>query len=284
MSGLSALTARQNPDGGWPYGKGTSCTEPTACALLALAAAGESNTTAAARAAAWLSRCQRSDGGWAPQPGVDQSTWVTSLVLLVSPALLSVQRDKALAWLAAETGRESSWIQRARSYLLNGSAPPATETAFPWYPHTAAWVTPSCFGLLALEKANRAARSNNLDQRCTSAREYLLSHTCRDGGWNHGSTRALGYDSDSYPETTGQALLALHNASGDKVERALERARRQLESCRSLEAASWLRLGLLAHQRNVPASPVANAHGGVQELSLEVLAQAAANGRNIFVE
>jgi len=252
--------------------------------MLALIAVGESNSPEAKRGAAWLAGRQRPDGGWAPRPGVEQSTWVTALALLLPAGTLSIQREKALAWLAAEGGRETSWLQRTRSYLLHGHAPPASASGFPWFPDTAAWVTPSCFALLALEKANRALRSNDYGERCRSAREYLLSHTCRDGGWNHGSTKALGYDSDSYPETTGQALLALHQASGDQVQRAIERGRRHLESCRSLEAMGWLRLGLLAHSQNVPDCPVPNGHGGIQEISLNILVDAAAKGPNVFLD
>lgn len=284
MSGLSGLITRQNPDGGWPYRRGSSCMEPTLYAVLALIASGESNSPAALRGATWVAQCQRPDGGWPPRPGVDQSTWVTALALLVPAGVLNVHREKALQWLAATSGRESSWIQRTRSFLLDGGTNALEGNGFPWFADTAAWITPTCFGLLALEKAQRAGQTHGFDQRCGSARAYLLSHTCRDGGWNHGSTKALGYDSDSYPETTGQALLALHNASGDRLQRGLDCAQRHLETCRSLEAMCWLQLGLLAHAQKIPEVPVPNGHGSIQEISLNILRQAAVNGRNFFLE
>jgi len=283
MPDTSSLVASQNPDGGWPYRGGSSCTEPTAYALLALAAASEAASQVTRRASAWLSRNQRPDGGWAPRPGVDQSTWVTSLILLLPDSLQVGKREPALRWLMGSGGRESSLIQRVRSALLDGTAGSA-GVGWSWFPDTAAWVTPTSLGLLAAEKAARANPSPALDQRCRHAREYLLAHTCRDHGWNHGSTKALGYDSDSYPETTGQALLALHGVSATRIPGSLECARRHLESVQSLEALSWLELGLLAHGERLPARKEPSGHHAVPEAAVHLLAKAAENGRNIFLE
>lgn len=282
MLDTAGLAASQNQDGGWPYGVGSSCTEPTAYALLALAALGESNSPAASKGSDWLSRTQRSDGGWAPRMNVDESTWVTALILLLPGE--GVGRDKALHWLMETSGRESSWIQRARSALLDARFSSPDGDGWPWFPDTAAWVTPTCLGLLAIEKVNRSRPSRLLEQRSEAGRQYLLSHICRDGGWNHGSTKALGYDSDSYPETTGQALLALHDVPPGKLERSIQRARRHFESCNSVEALSWLKLGLLAHGVQLPPAPSPNGHGSVMEITLNILAQASARGRNVFLE
>jgi len=280
----SVLAARQNQDGGWPYTRGSSCTEPTAYALLALAATGDTASSMVGRGYDWLARFQRADGGWAPSPRVDGSTWVTALILLLPDRGVAMKREAALQWLAGNNGRESSWIERARSALLSGQVRPTGGAGWPWFPDTTAWVTPSCIGLLALGKANRLRRSTRLEERCNNARQYLLSHVCRDGGWNHGSTKALGYDSDSYPETTGQALLALHGVDGDTLHISLDRALRHFDSCRSLEALSWLKLGLLAQDRQPPDRPAPRGHGSVPEVAINLLAEAAANGRNVFLE
>ena len=74
------LLAYQNADGGWGYGKGSSWTEPTALALLALPIRSE----ARAQASSWLRKMQNPDGGWPPQPSVAESTWVTSLAVLTA--------------------------------------------------------------------------------------------------------------------------------------------------------------------------------------------------------
>jgi len=277
------LANRQNPDGGWPYRRASSCTEPTVFALLALSAAGESYSPAAQKGLAWLVRAQRPDGGWAPRPTVDQSTWVTALALLLPVPLPNARCEPALRWLADSSGRETSWVERLRAALLGGRFNSPGDSGFPWFPDTAAWVTPSCFGILALEKANRSRASRQWEERCSAARGYLLSHACRDGGWNHGSSKALGYDSDSYAETTGQALLALHKVPAATLRPALERARAHARTCRSSEAMNWLRLGLLAHGQALPDYPVPKGHGSVVEVSLNIVADAAANGRNIFL-
>src|SRR4051812_36278899 len=106
------LLDRQNPDGGWGYGKGgTSWTEPTCYALLALASGEVSVLAASRRGVQWLTAGQRSDGGLPPRPGVDQSTWVTALSLLM-PAELSAgpDRQRAADWLLAQSGRESGFV------------------------------------------------------------------------------------------------------------------------------------------------------------------------------
>src|SRR5450755_816715 len=104
---LENIRTAQNPDGGWPYRKGGSWTEPTVYALLANQAA---RTTASrgADALGWLGAAQRSDGGWAPRRSVDQSTWVTALVALLPPETIGVERHaRAVNWLLEQTGKES---------------------------------------------------------------------------------------------------------------------------------------------------------------------------------
>ena len=80
--GLSPIAARQQRDGGWGYG-GEPWTEPTALALLALNTRPEEHAPSVRAGIEWLRRARRPDGGWPPNPRVDQSvTWATSLALL----------------------------------------------------------------------------------------------------------------------------------------------------------------------------------------------------------
>ncbi len=113
---------------------------------------------------------------------------------------------------------------------------------------------------------------------------FLLDKQCQDGGWNHGSSRALGYEGSSYPETTGAALLALHANRSEKVTLGIAAAERHLRTCKSEEGQSWLRLGLLAHSRPLTGSwPPRPFPRTIVETSLRVIADAAAAGRNVLL-
>jgi len=284
------LLDRQNPDGGWGYGRvGSSWTEPTCYALLALTSGevysseGSRSAAAARKGLQWLTAGQRSDGGWAPRPGVDESTWVTALALLLPPELSAGDRQRAAQWLLSQSGRESGFIYRLRLRLLGVRLDPTQQyDGWPWYPGTAAWVAPTALTFLALQKLNRFTGDSQIEKRLAEGKAFLLARRCRDGGWNHGSTQALGYDSDSYPETTGAALLALHDSKAPEMGQAIEVAERHLRESHSLEATSWLTLGLLAHGRT-PSEVAVMPHQGTVAISLAAIAGAARQGRNLFV-
>lgn len=285
------LLGRQNADGGWSYHRGGSWTEPTCYALLALTASGASHTGEVRRGVQWLRRCQRADGGLAPRESVPESTWLTALALLLPAGTEGIDRKRAEAWTVEQTGRESGWVNRLRLWMLgaDSSGDSLSFDGWAWYPGTAAWVGPTAVSVLALEKLEKSggqADRASLRKRIQEGRSFLLARRCRDGGWNHGSTRALGYDSDSYPETTGIALLALHGTSGPEVTQGLRRGEQHLAVCQSSEAASWLRLGLGAHGRPNPAAEgsALPMHGGVMEIALAALADAAQGGRNPFLD
>ncbi len=197
---LPGLAAAQNPDGGWGYGGVGSWTEPTVYALLALRLGGGVSDRVD-RGLRWLLRSQRSDGGWAPRPDVDQSTWVTALVLfLLADHQYSAQAGRAVDWLLAQTGRESGRLQRLRRLLIGFEQDPSTKfSGWPWYPETAAWVAPTSLTILALEKIDRVLKRPDVEARIESGRQFLLIRMCEDGGWNHGASRALGYEAASYP-------------------------------------------------------------------------------------
>jgi hypothetical protein len=272
---IDVLIHQQNADGGWPYHCGKSWTEPTVYAVMALLAAGESR--AAGSGLNWLAAAQRPDGGWAPQPGVEESTWVTGLVALLPVELLGRARHAAaIGWLMGTVGRESTLAYRVREFLLGHSIPPEQEfVGWPWVPGAAAWVGPTSVAILALDKERRRNPSGRMVERIDAGRNFLLQRMCGGGGWNHGSARPLGYDSDPYPETTGMALAALRGVQSPKVDRSLEIARRFLAQCRSADAFNWLRLGLLAHGQLSPESrPAADlARRTTCERSIDLLLQ-----------
>lgn len=252
------LLTQQNGDGGWPYVRGRSATEPTVYAVLALAGAGESR--AAVRGASWLRRTQHADGGWGPDQVVAQSTWVTALAALVGRELLgAAAHGCAIDWLIGTEGAESALAYRLRQWLIGNPASPEQEfPGWPYFPGTAAWVTPTAVAILALEREQRRSPRARLGRRIAQGRAFLLQRMCRGGGWNHGAARSLGREANPYPETTGIALAALRGTESAAVAQSIGVARRFLPECRSADGLHWLLLGLLAHG-NAAAGECANA-------------------------
>lgn len=284
---MVSLLESQNTDGGWPYQRGgPSWTEPTAYALLALRAGG-SVDEAVARGLGWLAAAQLPDGGWPPQPAVRQSAWVTAVAALLGPAALG--RDayrRGIHWIVGQAGEDTSFLIRVRQFLTGNAQ---SYAGWPWFPGTSAWVTPTALSMLALRlalrKVGRCAESPQIAARLDTGAAYLLQHACGDGGWNHGAARTLDFDSRPYPETTGVALLALTGRDSPVIRKACRWAQAQLPGCRTSEAESWLRLGLLAQGRLPPNAPVAMRPARtIQNAALALLASAAAAGRNPMLD
>ncbi|MGA2580300.1 MAG: prenyltransferase/squalene oxidase repeat-containing protein [Bryobacteraceae bacterium] len=282
---MVSLLVSQNLDGGWPYQRGgPSWTEPTAYALLALIAQG-SVVEPVARGLAWLHTAQRSDGGWPPQPSVRQSAWVTAVATMLGPAKLGKDAHRrGVAWIVRQTGEETSFLSRVQQFLTGNAEGYHGCDGWPWFPESSAWVTPSALSMLALRKVAPCADSAQIPARLDKGASYLLQHVCSDGGWNHGGARAMGYDARSYPETTGVALLALRGRDSPAIRRACGWAQARLPACRTSEGESWLRLGLLAHGQLPSNVPPARPPRTVQDAALALLAWAAVEGRNLFLE
>jgi hypothetical protein len=211
---------------------------------------------------------------------VDQSTWVTALI-----GLLPIEETSTIDWLLRQTGRETTLAYRLRQRLLGfqpGSE--ANASGWPWFPGSAAWVTPTALTILALEKIPRQEFTDEIEGRVESGRRFLLSHMCADGGWNHGSSHVLGYESDSYPETTGQALLALRGSRAPKIPQAIAAAERHLQRCRSAEGLAWLQMGLLAHGRSIPDAGRFNAPcRTTMDTALTAILEQARQGANSLI-
>ena len=281
---IGTLIEKQKSDGGWPYVRGGSWTEPTVYAVMALLEAGEMQ--AARRGLRWIHAARRPDGGWPPRLNIDQSTWVTALVTLLPEGTLHPgMREGAIRWLLGTTGQESTAVYRLRQWMLGNPAPADQKfPGWPWVPGTAAWVGPTSVAILALEKEDRRRASPAARQRVEEGRRYLVARMCQGGGWNHGSAHVFGYESGPYPETTGLALAALRGFQAPEVQAGVNVARRFLAECHSADALNWLRLGLHA-QGQLPAGycpPSQVAYRTIPEISLDVLVSNVEAGRNIF--
>lgn len=276
------LVNGQNRDGGWGYQPGISWTEPTALAVLALAAH-TSTGSVYARACEWLARTQRQDGGWAPKPDVETSTWVTSLAVL---ALFETGTDfsrleNAVEWILRQLDAESSGIT---SLLLRaiGMAPAKVAGGAPWFPGTASWIAPSVASVLALSRVANARLLRNSQALSTAirrAQQYILSRRCRDGGWNHGGSSFRSENAQSYPEMTGMALTALKGVQPTVLDIPLKLAEDSFANVRSAEAVSWLQLALMCHGRAVPSVTALPCRTS-RDVSLRLLALAGPTDRN----
>jgi squalene cyclase len=279
---IEAILKRQNKDGGWSYGLGAahgsaSWTEPTLYAALVLKASA-ADRAALARAMQWIGARQRQDGGFSPYESVEQSTWVTSLALLLSPEDFGSRcYQGALDWVLGQTSQESSWLYRLKLRWLSQDDSHRAG-GWPWFPGTASWVSPTSTAILGLRRAqiyasHEDSRQQAITRRIEDGKRFLMSHTCQDGGWNHGSEKALGYAADSYPETTGAALLALRGAPRERLTASIDRAKTLAVACSFSEGLSWLRMGLAAHGETLPPKPVAAKARNLRDECLEVLSQ-----------
>jgi hypothetical protein len=282
---IDSLETYQNADGGWPYRPGgSSWTEPTAYALLAGYATGD--TAGRVRALQWLRTLQRSDGAWAPKAGVEQSTWVTSVVTLLPPQDIGQAAHRsAIRWLLGQTPANATYSYRLKAWM-NGDPLAEPHAGFSWVPDTAGWSTPTALGILALAKENRRHPDAVLKDRIANARAFLFAHRCADGGWNHGAKKALGVNAFSYPETTGTALLAVAGSQGEgnaAIAPSVARAEAWWKDCPSCEAANWLMLGLRAAGRAKDAPPASFKARTIPDAALRKIAAAGDRGMEIFL-
>jgi hypothetical protein len=282
---LGCLLDVQQSDGGWAYGTNSSWTEPTCYSILALRSAGGPSQPVG-RAAEWLARGQRRDGGWSPGPAVEKSTHVTSLAVLALTEMAEYQDivDRGVHCLLAQSGAETSYLARIARIAMGVSSGATDHAGWPWFPGAAAWVIPTSLGICALSRQRRGKYGRAITVRVDEARRFLLSRKCPDHGWNHGGLFRAGETPVSYPETTGIALLALAGAAKTDIEASIRCGEVHARDARSSEGEYWLRMGLQAAGGN-PA-PVSGKYRdwSVNQVALGIITEAGEAGRNPFID
>ncbi len=276
---MQDLLEAQNADGGWGIRTGEkSWTETTAWAVLAQQH--QLKTPGMDRALAWLDRARTRAGGWHAAPGIDSPSWVTALICLIPPALIGEDAyQSGLSVVRSSMTALPTWQDRLRNWMLG--LPPdrgPVSRGWSWVPGTAGWLVPTAISILALKKSAQPADSLLLEH----ATNYLFARQCNDGGWNHGSSRALGYDSPAYPETTGLALVALRGVKNDRVSRALDIAQRLARHCQTFEGACWLRLALHTHGLPAVFEPPARYRPDNRERAIEIIVERSIAGEALL--
>lgn len=216
---LDFLRRHQEPAGWFPYKEaGQPSMEATAWSALAL----RQDVSVAKAAALFLAKNQNQDGGWSTEPGAGRSDWNSGPTMLCLRLLSaeheeiakdsSVKKAIKLGLARLLDSRVEFYQPIARLLLLMSQGPKslAYGRGWPWDPDCFHWVEPTAYNLLALKFPNLP--QDELYRRIVSfANQFLLEHSCQEGGWNHGNNITLEQYLPPYRLTTAEALLALQD-------------------------------------------------------------------------
>jgi hypothetical protein len=231
--------------------------EATAWAALAL----RKEPSVAEAAARFLVSAQNKDGGWSTEPGAGRSDWNSGPAMLCLRVLASEHKQ------IADDGNVKRVIKSGLSHLLDsrteffkpvarllmiavrGPNALAYARGWPWYPDCFHWLEPTAYGLLALKFPFRPEHEL-YEHVIEFANRFLLEHSCKGGGWNHGNDESLGSFLPPYRLTTAEGLLALQDCRTDKaVQDALKYLQSQSgQNSSSLSLATSI-LALLAYDQ-----------------------------------
>ncbi len=254
---LARLQFLQNEDGGWGFNAGcASRVEPTAWALLALQEFASSFPVHETldRGLRFLVAAQLTDGSWASAPGQSEGCWVTSLAcwaFLEHPQHVA-SLLRGMSWLNADRPRDSGfWWRLARKLTerrrINDQS--SALNGWSWTPHTASWVEPTCYALMAL-RSKAAASLANLQPRLKIAEAMLYDRMCPGGGWNCGNPRVYGAAGQPQVGPTVWALIALRgNSQRPEVGQSLDWLEGVQTDIQSPESLALAEIGLSVHGR-----------------------------------
>jgi len=196
--------------------------------------------------------------------------------------VLSKSLDSALAWTARQVYPDnfSFSLLLARAFSV---PPPHAPGSVAWYPGTAGWVTPTALAALVLLRAAHLKNRPELRQTAAAACSYLLSRRCSDQGWNHGGSSTRSEDANSYPETTGLALLALRAALVSLPRGSVALATQFTANPESIEGLSWIQLALESPGHTIPDPPRLPPPRTTRDLSLRLILLCSRENKNVFL-
>jgi hypothetical protein len=245
-----ALSARELPEGGWPFLTGSTqmALEPTCLALLALHSGSPTSATV-------LLHTQRPDGSWGSFRADNQASGLTGLALLTlsNCGLFNSARTRAVAWLLESTGREAGCFAKLQFRTTDTRVRfDPGRFGWPWQPDTCSWVIPTAFSLLALKQIFPGCRKGRIGYRIERGVEMMLDRACPSGGWNAGNGVVYGMAMKPHVDATALALLALQSETRNKlIACTLAWLEEQSWSCASPWSLAWAILALDAYSKPV---------------------------------
>jgi hypothetical protein len=251
-----SLAATANGGGGWPYYSGKSSRiEPTAWALVALAATWQDNPAEWPRFLAphlqWLAGTQRRDGLLGDVSDAPPNLTSNGLAACVL-SHLGKSDDRVLAQLVGG-------IADVKGVSVNLPDPRQDNKlqGWPWISGTFSWLEPTCWGVLALKKAG--AGTSTARARIDEAEKLIINRSCEPGGWNFGNASAIGQDLRPYVPTTALGLMALQDR---RTEPAVGRALAWLGESK-LKERSGVALSLAVLCLRIYGMPAADVESGI---------------------
>ncbi len=220
---------------------GSAAAEPTALAVLALAA--HERVDVARELAGVLTSMQQSTGAVGIRSGEPGPGWPTSLAVT---AWTAADRDKfdeqiarGVGWLLANRG---ALMERSRDFGHD-----STLVGWAYAEGTHSWVEPTAFAVLALRAVGNADHPAVLEGIAV-----LRDRQLPNGGLNYGNTIVLGQSLRAHVQPTGIALLALAGiqAPDYRQERSLAWLHKNVGPHTTPLSLGWAVLGMRAQSGN----------------------------------
>ncbi len=234
-------------------------TEATAWAAIAIC---HRQPKLAKKAIDFLIASQNKDGGWSTGPDLGKSDWTSGPATLAIRLVCSYQKQyfdagqikrvltDAFHYLINSRTDFLSPVARLLLLLSQGTSSLHYGRGWPWTAGCYNWVEPTAYSLMAFKLPDLI--KEDLSKRVVyHANKFLLEHSCRGGGWNHGSFYCLGQSYPPYVVTTAEALLGLIDIPMDhRVKASLDYLSEVSHKESSAMSLAWTILALDAHNYN----------------------------------